>query len=352
MDIKIINIATANPKMTLPQSKSLNILRKEKKLSRRENILYERFLLDKGIKERSFAVGNIKDFFTEDPDQLIKRFQKEGARLSVASLKSCLRQSSLTENDISCIIVSTCTGYLCPGLTSYIIEKAGLRPDIFASDIVGMGCGGALPAIRSAYNFLSSRGESSAMVTSTEISSSAIFWEDDPGLILSNSIFGDGSASCILTNKKGIDGLKIVDFASRILPHHRDILRFRTESARLKNVIKSVVPEVVASLVKDIVREILERNKLKQGDIRFWAFHPGGRKILDKIQEAMHFKAGVLNYSREVLRRHGNMSSPTVLYVLKDIVQSKMLKKGDPVIMASFGAGFSGYAALLNWSGS
>lgn len=349
MNIVISDIATANPQFKLSQKELFEILCREKKLSRREKALYRRFLLDKGIGYRHFSTKNIKDLFVEDQNLIIKQFQESAACLSIASLERCLEESGISKDELSCLVVSTCTGYLCPGLTSYIIERAGLRRDIFAADIVGMGCGGAMPALQACYNYLNAHKDAYAVTVSTEICSSALFWGDDPELILSNSIFGDGSAACLLTNRRGKGGLRIIDFASKIAPHHRDALRFRTENSRLRNVIKEVVPGIAAELTEDIARALFKRQGFKQDDIKFWALHPGGRKVLDKIQKEMHLKAADLTYSRRVLYDYGNMSSPTVLYVLKEILKDKLLNKGDTVLMASFGAGFSGYAGLLSY---
>lgn len=347
MIIKIIDIATANPKFKLSQKESLETLRHKKLLSRVEDVLYKRFLLDKGIETRYFAVSKSKDFFVEDQGSLVARFQKEAARLSVSAIKNCLRQLTINEKAIDCIIATTCTGYLCPGLTSYIIEEVRLRNDIFAVDIVGMGCGGALPAIKSAYNFLQAHKDSTAIVVATEISSSAIFWDESPDIILSNSIFADGSAACVMTNKKNATGFRIVDYISKISPEHRNKLRLITKGSRLRNVISPDVPRIAGGMIKDIINKLLKRNGLKQGDIMSWAVHPGGRKVLDSVQKTMNLKDNDLGYSRDILRRYGNMSSPSALFVLEAIFRSAGMEEGDLCILTSFGAGFSGYAALL-----
>ncbi len=113
--------------------------------------------------------------------------------------------------------------------------------------------------------------------------------------------------------------------------------------------IKEVVPGIAAELTREIARTLFKEHGFKQHDIRFWALHPGGRKVLDRVQKEMNLTAADLAYSRRILYKYGNMSSPTVLYVLKEIFKDKMPDKGDMVFMASFGAGFSGYAGLLRY---
>ncbi len=349
MDIKIANISTANPKLKLSQDEALQFLLSSKNISQEEKILYKRFLRDGGINARYFALDKVEDIFIENQDIIIDRFQKKAVGLSMASLKKCFKHSTIKEEDIDCLITTTCTGYLCPGLTSYIVEKGRFRRDIYLNDIVGMGCGAALPALQGAYNFLKANNNSNALVLCTEICSSAASWGNDPELILSNSIFGDGAAACILTNKNGINGLRFKDFSSRILTEHRDELRFKIENSILRNVIKKTIPDIASSLIKEITDSILKKNHLKMKDITFWAIHPGGRRVLDRIQSVLGLNQEALSYSRRVLSLYGNMSSPTVLYILRDILEKGRLKRGDNIIMASFGAGFSGYAALLKY---
>ena len=349
LSVKITGIFTVNPSLKLSQSQSLKILKRERKLSRRETILYGRFLSDEGIKTRTFAVRKVRDFFVQDQDRLIQRYKKEAVALSVASLKGCLSQSCLRPDQIDALMAVSCTGYLCPGLSSYIVEGARLNPEIHAEDMVGMGCGAALPAIRSAYHFMRSRPGSHAAVLATEICSAALQWDDDPEMILTNSIFGDGSAACLLSDDPSLKGLGIIDFESRIIPKYHDKLCFTVKNSMLRNVIKPDVPKIAAKLVKEIVSELLLRNKISRGKIHFWAVHPGGRKVLDAIESALKLNPSALSDARQVMADYGNMSSPTILYVLKLMIQGKRLKDKDYVVASAFGAGFSGYAVLLQY---
>ncbi len=120
-----------------------------------------------------------------------------------------------------------------------------------------------MPAMRAGYNFLHANENNNAIIVSTEVCSASVFWGDDPELILSNSIFADGSAAAILTNRKGVRGLRIVDVVSKVLPYHREKLRFKIESARLRNVIKPDVPEIAAGLLKDIAQNLFTKNGLE-----------------------------------------------------------------------------------------
>lgn len=347
MSAVITGIGIANPRFNLTQSQIFSTLGRKKTMSPVEKTLYRRFLGDRGVHSRHFAVRSFDDFFEKDQDELIRRFEREAARLSERSVEACLRRTGARRQDIGFVAVSTCTGYLCPGLTSHVIERNRLSGSVQTADLVGMGCGGAMPVLQACANYLNAHPNSTALAVSTEICSSAIFWGDDPELILSNSIFGDGSAACLLTNRKGASGFGIEDFQSRTMPKDRELLRFRTQDSRLRNVIKPAVPDAAAAVMKELVAALERRQKVTRKDIRFWALHPGGRKVLDRIQGALGLAPDTLTYSREVLRRYGNMSSPSVLFVLERILKSARFRKGDRAVMASFGAGFSAYGALL-----
>lgn len=349
MTVTLTHIGTANPPFKLTQEEVLKTLSKKRKLAKIEKVLYQRFLLDKGIHTRHFSVKSFDDFFAEDQDTLIHRFEEAAARLSAAAVEKCLRASGVPREKIGCVAISTCTGYLCPGLTSHVIERCGLKNAVYAVDLAGMGCGGAMPVLQTCANYLAANPDSYALMVSTEICSSAIFWGEDPELILSNSIFGDGSAAALLTNKKNARGFRVLGFESRVEPRHRELLRFKTEDSRLRNVIKPAVPDTAAQITRELTSALFRKHGVSQKDVRHWAIHPGGKKVLDRIQDALGLADGDVADSRSVLREYGNMSSPSVVFVLDRILKSRRVQKGDAALMAAFGAGFSAYGALLRY---
>lgn len=344
----IHSIETANPDLKLSQQDALALLCRKRQLSKREKILYTRFLSDKGIESRFFAIDNVDDFFTDDNGILIERFQRAVVDLAHQSVAKLFDSNGFSADEIGCLAVSTCTGYLCPGISSYLIEKLKLKNNIAAVDLVGMGCGGALPALRTICGLLREGKSTSGLVTSAEICSAAIVWDDDPEIILSNSIFGDGAASCLVTTKKTEKQLRILDFEFRVHPEFRDILKLTTQNGLLRNVLKPTVPQTAATILNEVLNDMLKRNSIRKSQISAWALHPGGRKVLDTIKSVLGLEEEKLLLSRNVLRHFGNMSSPSVLYVLKEVL-SRQFEKGDYIIAASFGAGFSVYAALLQY---
>jgi len=341
---KIIGIETANPPLKLTQEEVWASIQYNKVLSDRENVYYKRFLGDPNIQSRYVGIPDLKDIFHETPDQSIKRFEKFGTLIGVEAVRKCLQKYEVRAQEIDALIVTTCTGYLCPGLTSYVAEKVGFNSHIEALDLVGLGCGAAIPALRTADDFLKNHPDSNVIVLCVEICTAAISWGEEIDLILSNILFGDGAAACLLSNKNSAEGVVIKDFHSILWPQYRDELRFEHKNSRLCNVIKKEVPGIAARAVKETMSKLACGNT---GTIRHYAVHPGGRKILDEIEDALEFKNNELAPSREILRDYGNMSSPSVLFVLKQILEKGNVQDKEQIALFAFGAGFTAFGALV-----
>ncbi|MGE5307737.1 MAG: type III polyketide synthase [Deltaproteobacteria bacterium] len=345
MRITITDIAVCDPPFSCTQRELLAHVLREPGLSKREQYLYRTFLTDPGIGNRNFAVKGLDGLLSDDLREQKKRFEETAPALAAGALSGVLSRSRILPGELDWLSTATCTGYLCPGLSSYIIGNAGLRTDICAEDITGMGCGAALPCLRSASLFLNSRGSWAAAVCA-EICSADMVREDDPEIILSNCLFGDGAAACLLTNRKDARGSELIDIASLTFPEYREKLRFRDDNGRLRNVIKTDVPGLAAEFVAAAVDGMLKRHSIDRSQVDRWAFHPGGRKILDSIKQVMGLREKDMRFSRAVLKRYGNMSSPSILYVLKSVLEEKS-RKPSTVVAASFGAGFGVHACLL-----
>jgi alkylresorcinol/alkylpyrone synthase len=341
---KIIGIETANPPLKMTQQQIWKNIQARRKLSDIEKVYYKRFFNDPNINTKYIGIENLDNIFDETPDQLIKRFEKYGILIGTESVKKCLQRYKITAEEVDAVFVTTCTGYLCPGLTSYVSQHAGFREDIYALDLVGMGCGAAIPAIINANEYLKNHPNSNVIVLCVEICTAAISWGDEIDLVLSNVLFGDGAAACLLSNKKHLEGLLIKNFHSILWPQHRNELRFKHKDSRLCNVIKKDVPGIASKAVKETMKRL--SGSCAKG-IHHYAVHPGGRRILDEIEQALDFKNGELLPSREILRNYGNMSSPSVLFVLKRILESGNLKNMQNIALFAFGAGFTAFGLIL-----
>ncbi len=337
----IQDVNTANPPLCLEQQEILAAVIDTIKPSGRALGLYRSFLSDEGIHQRYFASDNLQQLLNESVDEKMQRFEHWAVNLSVEAARKLLQKWDYRPQDIDAIFISTCTGYLCPGLSTYVSQRLGLSEDIYTLDLVGLGCTGALPALRAADDYLNRYPDSTVLVIAVEICSAATHWAEKPELILSNAIFSDGAAAVLLTNREKTPGLRINRISSVLWPQFRNELRFKYLNDRLCNVISSKVPEIVAKAIQTLYKKPSKDNT-------HYAFHAGGRKVLDAIQARNGLADEQMLPSRQILREYGNMSSPSVLFVLKRILKQKLRDK-DPVVCFAFGAGFLASMLQAEW---
>lgn len=339
-----IAVETALPQMKVTQKDAWLCAQGRPGTDAKTQAWYKRFLHDPGIETRHFAMEHLAQVYFESPDQSHARFQKESVKLGAEALLKSLKSAGLKPQDLDALVTTTCTGYLCPGLSSYIAEAAGLRADIHAVDLAGTGCGAALPALRNADQFLKNSPESFAAVLCVEVCSAAIDWGSEIDLILSNAIFADGAACAVLTNHPARKGLLQHGFDSILWPEYREHLRFKTRNSRLSNVIHPEVPKIAARAVQALASKITAQSGK---DFQAFAVHPGGRKVLDAVEEAVPAMKGKLEASRAVLKRCGNMSSPSVLFVMRELLDTGRIFKNEKTMLFAFGAGFTAFASSV-----
>ena len=245
------------------------------------------------------------------------------------------------------VIISTCTGYLCPGLTSYVTEQLGLRQNIFALDLVGQGCGAALPNLRTAEALLAAGRAKKVLSICVEVCSAAFFLDDDPGVLISACLFGDGAGAAVLSNEPK-SNRRCVEwkFASSCLaPDKRDVLRFSHQNGMLRNILLPQVPQIAGDEAAKLFSESLAAAGVKRESIAGWILHTGGRDVILALRDKLALSEDDVRHSAAVLRQFGNISSPTVYFVLERALRDTV--PDGLWWMSAFGAGFSCHGALL-----
>jgi predicted naringenin-chalcone synthase len=302
---------------------------------------------DNGIEGRSLALESLDECFDLDPDTLHRRFGVHAPALASEAARRALADAGLEPGAVDAVIVSTCTGYLCPGLTSYVAEALGLRPGATHLDLVGQGCGAALPNLAAGEALIASQRAGHVLSVCVEVCSAAFYLDDDLGVLVSACIFGDGAAAAVLSPVP-CAGTRRVEWkaaASIHAPGHRDALRFEQRGGMLRNILTLPVPKLAAQHASRVLRDALEAGGVDRARIGAWILHAGGRRVLECLREDLSLDEDDTRWSAAMLSRHGNLSSPFVLFVLE-----AALRGGAPPglwWMSSFGAGFSCHGALL-----
>lgn len=317
-------------------------------LDRRARATLQRVLLrDNGIHTRSLALDPLNEVFAADPDTLHRRFARYAPMLAAEAAASALRQAGLVPQDVDAVIISTCTGYLCPGLTSYVMERLGLKSDVLALDLVGQGCGAALPNLRTADALLAARHCATVLSICVEVCSAAFYLDNDPGVIISACLFGDGAGAAVLTAAPNAAVRRVEWKAAGSLhnPAERDALRFEHKDGMLRNILTPQVPGLAAQHAQAVLEDVLSGAGMSRSEISTWIWHAGGRRVLEALQNRLALTVADVRWSSEVLSEFGNLSSPFVFFVLQRALQGQA--PGGWWWMSSFGAGFSCHGALL-----
>ncbi len=305
---------------------------------------------DNGIEARRLAVGSLAEVFTIDPDTLGRRFASHAPLLAAEAANRALDAAGLDAAAIGAVVVSTCTGYLCPGLSGYVAERLKLRADVQAYDLVGQGCAAALPNLQLGRALLASAGVEHVLSVCVEVSSAAMYLDDDPGVLISACLFGDGAGAAVLSRTPRAVGRRIEwkDSTSLIEPSQRKALMFEQRQGMLRNILTREVPKLAADYAHRVLQTVLGRARLNSADIAAWIVHAGGRDVLLALERRFEVDGDAFRYSAAMLREYGNLSSAFVYFVLEAALADEA--PGGWWWLTAFGAGFSCHGALLEVS--
>jgi len=350
----INGVGTAAPSTRYTQAECWAVLQKAAAFTRlaprSRALLRKVFSGQNGIDSRALALDPLTEAFNLTPDALHGRFEKNAPILAVQAAERALHNAGASPHEIDAVLVSTCTGYLCPGLTSYVSEKLGLRPGVFGLDLVGQGCVAAMPNLRTAEALIASGRARTALSICVEVCSAAFYLDDDPGVLISTCLFGDGAGAAILGRAPTVPRRTVEwkEADSLLSPADRDALRFETKDGMLRNILTIPVPGIAARHSRQVFERVLERQGIHREQITGWVWHSGGRDVLTALRGEFGFANGELDHTTAVLREYGNISSACVYHVLE-----RALATDTPPgywWMSSFGAGFSCHGALLQVS--
>ena len=302
-----------------------------------------------GIGSRHLALASLAEVFELTPDALQARFARHAPVLAVDAAQRALADANCQPVEMDAVLISTCTGYLCPGLTSYVAEQLGLRQNIFALDLVGQGCGAALPNFRAAEAMLAAGRAKKILSICVEVCSAAFYLDDDAGVLISACLFGDGAGAAVLSSEPLPDRRRIEwKFTdSRLVTTERDSLRFSHQNGMLRNILRPQVPQIASEIAKELLAESLAAAAVQRAQITGWILHTGGRDVILALRKKLELSEADVRHSSAVLREFGNISSPTVYFVLERALRDV---PAGLWWMSAFGAGFSCHGALLEVS--
>lgn len=274
------------------------------------------------------------------------RYETSAIELAATAASDAMRESGFSSGEITDLVTVSCTGFSAPGVDIGLIERLGLSSSVSRTHLGFMGCHGALNGLRVASALARNSSKSRVLLCCVELCSIHHQYSRDPQHIVANALFSDGAAAVVGAYSSGSDcpSWRLVDQRSDVVPNSTDLMSWRIGDHGFEMQLSSQVPQTIRDLLRPWLTDWLHQNSLHIDDIRSWAIHPGGPRILAACQDALGLADADLAASRDVLADYGNMSSPTILFILQ-----KQRQTGNhmPCVALAFGPGLTMEAALL-----
>ncbi|MBX2827343.1 MAG: type III polyketide synthase [Flavobacteriaceae bacterium] len=302
-----------------------------------------------GVSRRYSIMDAHEVFFNssfEERNDIYVRGMKD---LGKRSLEKALAKADWDAKDIDYIITVSCTGIMIPSVDAYLINELDMRQDVVRLPVTEMGCAAGISGMIYAHNFLKANPGKRAAVLALE-SPTATFQLEDFSMvnIVSAAIFGDGAACVLMSSEADAEGPKVIDDSMYHFYDATHMMGFKLVNTGLQMILDKDVPEQISSHFGTIIHPFLEANGKTIEDVDHLIFHPGGKKIVQTVEDLFGRLGKNIDDTKEVLNLYGNMSSATVLYVLERFLE-RDIPKGELGLMLSFGPGFSAQRILLEF---
>ena len=344
---RVIALGTANPPNRYSQREIYDLAVRHVPMYRNQRIEHIFLAGDIDYRHLSFDIDTLDP--NETADDLHERFEEYSVSLGKEAITKCLAAAGADAGKVDYIVAVSCTGYLCPGLSAILIKELGMRNNVQRADLIGMGCAGAMPGLQRAFDFVKAYPDRKALVLAVEICSACYYVDDSLETVVGNAICGDGAAAALIGNQETGTGPEILAFNTLLEPSYIDSVGFQFREGKLRIVLSKDLRAVAGGLAKEVISGILSQNGLHPEDVRHWIIHSGGRKVIDSIKTETGLSEEQLRHSRCVLKNFGNMSSPTVLFVLDETIRHERPSRGDIGLMLAMGPGLAIEAGLVQW---
>ena len=273
----------------------------------------------------------------------MREYDRHARTLAASSASAAIEAAGLRGADVAHLVTTSCTGFASPGWELSLFESAGLPADCPRTQVGFMGCHAAFNAVRAASALVSSTRRP-VLVCCTELCSLHMQYAWDSEKVVANALFADGSASVVLSPEAGGLG-RVIGAGSLVAGGTESLMSWHVGNHGFEMTLSPEVADVVRTRLPDWVDGLLAEHGLRRGDVAGWACHPGGPRILSAVEESLGLDGDALAASRGVLRDHGNMSSPTILFVLNRMAGHVR----GPVVALGFGPGLTFEAMLLDF---
>lgn len=353
-------IGTANPVHKIPQDRIADFMVKAHQLEGREKERLLALYRATGIRQRYSVLkdyglnSNEFEFYSRRQDlepfpttaQRNNLYQKEALNLAKAAVHNCMPQEDFLQ--ITHLITVSCTGLYAPGLDIELVEALGLPTHVERTAINFMGCYAAFSAIKIGQAICQANTRAQVLIVCLELCSIHFQKDVQEDFILSNALFGDGAAALKMESDQNGGGLNILATHGEILPEGTQEMAWQVGNLGFEMRLSRYVPDLIANGIDKLTGSLMRKGPWKLSEIDYYAIHPGGKRILECIQQALNISTHQNRFAYQVLRDFGNMSSPTILFVLKEIWNNlKSEDQGKRILSFAFGPGLTMESMIL-----
>lgn len=272
--------------------------------------------------------------------------------MGAEALRGALRAAGLRPTDVDLLMFTSVTGVAAPSVDARLVGRLGLRPDVKRLPVFGLGCVAGAAGVARLHDYLLGRPDDVAVLLSVELCSLTFQRQDaSTANLVATALFGDGAAAVVALGEGRASGAgpEVVATRSRMYPDTEHVMGWDIRSSGFKVLLDPAVPDVVRRYLADDVRDFLAEHGLKPKDVAHWVCHPGGPKVLEAVSEVLSLPDGALDVTWRSLAEVGNLSSSSVLHVLRDTLEQRRPEPGSPGLLLAMGPGFCCELVLLRW---
>jgi predicted naringenin-chalcone synthase len=340
--------------LTSDQTRPLEILYRRTRIERRGSVLLEQ---PEGTEPRQTFMPPSEGSEDHGPTTALRmeRYAEEAPLLAVAAAQEALEGSGIAGREIEHLITVSCTGFVAPGFDIRLIKDLDLSLGVARTHVGFMGCHGALNGLRIAAIIAAARPSARVLVCAAELCSLHYQYGQEPDKLVANAIFADGAAAVVcggprpvsegaVSNNTASKAWRLVRSGSQLFPDSEDAMTWRVGNHGFEMTLSARVPDLIATHLRPWLENWLSTAGLSVAEVGSWAIHPGGPRILDQAAAGLGLSAAALEPSRRVMAEHGNMSSPTILFILQRLLCQQAPR---PCVALAFGPGLVVEAALF-----
>ncbi|CAJ1580102.1 type III polyketide synthase [[Mycobacterium] wendilense] len=311
---------------------------------------FTRFASSSGVRMRNLALPLERYRDLTDFTEANAVYLDVALALSERALREALDRARVRADEVDAIFSTTVTGLAVPTLDARLATRVGLRPDVKRVPLFGLGCVAGAAGVARMHDYLRAYPDQVAVLVAVELCSLTIQWDDhSTANMLASSLFGDGAAAVVATGaRRAAAGPQVLASRSRLYPDTEDVMGWQIGAFGFKIVLSADVPTVAHKYLGEDVSLFLAEFGLTPGDIGTWVCHPGGPKVIEAVEQVLDLAPTALDRTRESLRENGNLSSVSVLDVLRATLADPP-EPGSLGMMVAMGPGFCAELVLLKW---